>query len=278
VTRVHEPETVADAVGMLSSLGGEGAVLAGGTWVMRAPLRREAHPSDYVALRRIGELREIASGDGEVRIGALATHVELGTLDDGTGPLGALAEAGRRSAFPAVRNVATLGGNLAAPFPAADLVPPLLAAEAAVEVARAGGTEVLDLAAWLGGPRRRDEVVVAVRVPAPPGRRAWFERLTVRSGAEYSVASVAVSVDVDLDAGAVAAARVAVGAVEPVPLRVPAAEAVLAGRPLDEASAAAAGRAASDALSGRDELDAPGWYRLAVLPALIGRAIERLSD
>jgi carbon-monoxide dehydrogenase medium subunit len=266
VTRVHEPETVVDAVGMLSSLGGQGVVLAGGTWVMRAPLRQEEHAPDYVALRRVDELRGIASGDGEVRIGALSTHVELGTLDDGGGPLGALAEAGRRSAFPAVRNVATLGGNLAAPFPAADLVPPLLAAGAAVEVARPGGTEMLDVAAWLGAPRRRDEIVVAVRVPAPAGRRAWFERLTVRSGAEYSIASVAVSVDVDGDV------------VESAPVRVPAAEAVLAGRPLDRASATEAGRTAAEALAGRDELDAPGWYRLAVLPVLIRRAIERLSD
>jgi aerobic carbon-monoxide dehydrogenase medium subunit len=276
VTRVHEPETIADAVGLLSSLGGDGAVLAGGTWVMRAPLRRESHPPDYVALRRIEGLRGLESGAGEVRIGALITHVELGSLDDDAGPLGALAEAGRRSAFPAVRNVATLGGNLAAPFPAADLVPPLLAAEATVEVARPSGTEVLDLAAWLRAPRRRDEIVAAVRIPAPAGRRAWFERLTVRAGAEYSVASVAVSVDVD--AGVVTAARVAAGAVEPVPARVPAAEAELAGRPLDGTSAAEAGRAAAAALTGRDELDAPGWYRLAVLPALLRRAIERLKD
>jgi len=276
VTRVHEPGTVEEAVHLLERLGDDGAVLAGGTWVMRAALRDEALRPDYVSLRRIDALRGVTRIDRELRIGALETHVDIGGLDDGAGPVGALAEAARRSAFPAVRNVATLGGNLAAPFPEADLVPPLLAAEAEVEVARPGGTETVDVASWLSNRRRADALVVAIRVPVPAARRAWFERLTVRAGAEYSLVSVAVSVDLADDV--VTAARLAVGAVEPAPTRVAAAEAALIGRPLERGSAEEAGRAAAHALTAREGLDAPGWYRLAVLPALIRRAVERLRD
>jgi carbon-monoxide dehydrogenase medium subunit len=277
MTSVHEPESIEEAVGLLASLGGDAAPLAGGTWVMRAPLRDEALRPQYVSLRRIAELRAVERANGDVRVGAGATHADIAGADGAHRALGALAEAARRSAFPAVRNVATLGGNLASPFPEADLVPPLLAGEAALDVAHPGGTQAVDVATWLEAPRRADALIVAARVPAPPGRRSWFERLTVRAGAEYSVASAAVSVDVDADGRAVAA-RVAVGAVQQAATRVPAAEAVLTGARLERATGEEAGRAAGEALEGRDGLDAPGWYRLAVLPALIGRAVARLAD
>jgi carbon-monoxide dehydrogenase medium subunit len=276
MTVVHEPRTVGEAVELLSSLGDGGAPLAGGTWVMRAPLRGEALCRDYVSLRRIDALRAVERDDGEVSIGALTTHAELGALAEGTTALGGLAEAARRSAFPAVRNVATLGGNLAAPFPEADLVPPLLAAGATIDLVLPGGRQSVDIGTWLRGPRRKDALIERVRIPAGPDRRAWFERLTVRGGAEYSIASVAVSLDAARD-GVVTAARVVVGAVEALARRVEAAEAALVGRRPDRALGEEAGRAAAAALTGRDGLDAPGWYRTEVLPALLGACLARLA-
>jgi carbon-monoxide dehydrogenase medium subunit len=273
VSQIHEPATVDEAVNLLADLGEEGAALAGGTWVMRETARRP----HYVSLRRLERLLTTEESDGAVRIGALATHTDIGTLDAGTGPLGAVAEAARRSAFPAVRNVATLGGNLAAPFPQADLLPPLIAASAALEVAVPGATRQMDVASWVGDERPSGALILAATVPAPSGRRAWFERLTVRGGAEYSVVSVAVSVDLD-DDGSVAKACVAVGAVEDRPVRVPAAEAVLTGRRLDHAAGEDAGRAAAAALTAREGLDAPAWYRLEVLPALVARTVVRLAQ
>jgi carbon-monoxide dehydrogenase medium subunit len=272
VSQIHEPATVGEAVKLLADLGEEGAALAGGTWVMREAARRP----HYVSLRRLA-LLATEERDGAVRIGALATHTAIAALDAGTGPLGALAEAARRSAFPAVRNVATLGGNLAAPFPQADLLPPLIAASATLEVAVPGAIRQVDVGTWVRGERPGGALILAATVPVPAGRRAWFERLTVRGGAEYSVVSVAVSVDLH-DDGSVAQACVAVGAVEDRPVRVPAAEAALSGRRLDQAAGEDAGRAAAAALTAREELDAPAWYRLEVLPALVARAVVRLAQ
>jgi carbon-monoxide dehydrogenase medium subunit len=271
MTTIHEPATVEESVRLLAQLGGEGGPLAGGTWVMREPTR----PGPYVALRAVAELRGVRASDGEVRIGAMTTHAEIAALE-GHGPaLAGLVEAARRSAFPAVRNVATLGGNLAAPFPEADLVPPLLAAGATLELASAAGASEVSVEDWAAGERPAGALIVAARVPVPAGRHAAFERLTVRATAEYSLVSVAVSAD--LDGGAIAEARVAVGAAEPAPRRVPEAEAALAGRAPDAAAGEAAGAAAREALAARDGLDAPGWYRLEVLPALLGRALDGLG-
>jgi len=278
MSEVHRAATVDEAVGLLDRLGEEGGLLGGGTWILRAPLRHAPLKPHYVAVRDVAELAAVATGD-PARLGALATHAELGALEHGTGPLGALAEAARRSAFPAVRNVATLGGNLAArPFPEADLIPALLASEAVLELAGPDGRDRLDVAAYLADRDRRPpgELIASVSVPAPAGRRSWFERLTVRHAAEYSLASVAISLDVDAE-GVITDARVAVGAVEDLPRRVEAAEALLRRNELRALDAAEAGRVAAGALRPRDALDAPGWYRRTVLPELFTRAGARLG-
>lgn len=219
---VSFPESIEEAVDQLAALGRDGAALAGATWVMRAPLRGEPFRRRYVALQRLDELLHVRRGDSAV-LGSLVTHAGLASLD---GPLAALGEAARRSAFPAVRNIATLGGNLCAdPFPEADLVPALLAGDARVDVASPAGRDSVELEAFLATRTRRPdgELIVGVTVPAPPGRRSAFERLTIRGGGEYAVASVAVALDLDAD-GVVSAARVAVGSVEQAACRAGAAE------------------------------------------------------
>jgi len=269
---VYRAGSLEDAVRELSRLGDDGAPLAGCTWIMRAPSRGERLRRTYVSLQDLDELRRVVSGDPTL-VGALVTHAELGRLEHRA--LGALAEAARRSANRAVRNVATLGGNLCArPFPASDLVPALLACEATVQVISAAGTDKLELGGW--GTRPAGEIVTGVTLPAPEGRRSWYGRLTVRGSSEYPIAGVAVSVDVAGD-GTVAEARVAVGGVEEVARRVPEAEAVLAGASLSPAAGQAAGEAAAAAMVERDAVDAPGWYRLAVLPRLCRDIVERLG-
>lgn len=275
---LSRPTTVEEAVTELERLGESGAPLAGATWVMRGPLRGEQLLAHYVALTGIDELRRVEPGDPTV-LGALLTHTELGQLIAGTGPLGSLAEAARSSAFPAVRNAATLAGNLcASPFPEADLVPALLAGDAELELATSSGRRRLPVAEWVGtrAGRPPGELITHVAIPAPRGRRSWFERLTVRAGGEYAVASVAVSVDLGAD-GRVSAARVAVGSVGEIPQRSPAAEEALAGKKLDERAGEEAGRAAAAGIEPRDSVSAPGWYRLEVLPALVRRAAGRIA-
>jgi aerobic carbon-monoxide dehydrogenase medium subunit len=276
-SQVHRPASLAEAVRTLADLGPDAAALAGGTWVMRAPLRGEPAAPVYVALGGLAELRGIRSGDGAVEIGACVTHEELAALD-GPPAVAGLAEAARRSAFPAVRSVATVGGNIAARgFPEADLVPALLAAGARVVLATVDGERTEELAAYLAtrAGRPAGELIARVVVPAPAARRSAFARLTVRGGGEYAIASVALSAD--FDGETVTAARVAVGGVEPTARLSPAAAAALAGTGLDGTAAERAGQAAADECTAREGLDAPGWYRLAVLPVLTRRAAARIS-
>jgi carbon-monoxide dehydrogenase medium subunit len=278
VSEVRRPTSAADAAQQLRALGADGALLAGGTWIMRAPGREKPLAAVHLALDGIDELRGIDTGDEAVSIGAMVTHRELGAFT-GVPALDGLAAAAARSAFPAVRSVATVGGNLAAQgFAEADLVPALLAADARVELVSPDGPASAGVEDYLRtrGERPAGELIARVVVPAPAGRRSGFQRLTIRGGGEYAIASVAVSLT--LDGGVVSDARVAVGGVEPVARLCAAAAASLVGAPLDAAAAERAGREAAQECTARDGLDAPGWYRLAVLPALLRGAVAGLIE
>jgi aerobic carbon-monoxide dehydrogenase medium subunit len=277
VANVTRPQSLAEAIDLLDDFGPEGAPLAGGTWIMRDWQRGEQRKPHYVVLAGLDELRALEQGD-TVSVGALVTHEELARRL--TAPaIAALREAARTSAFPAVRSVATIAGNIAAePFPEADLVPALLACDAEIELAGPGGPSRDSLASLLGRrPRLEPGVLVRrVLIPAPAHRHSAYRRLTVRAGGEYPVASVAVSVDLDAS-GAVADARVALGSVEEQPRLSRAAAAALTGAPLDGARGQQAGEAAAEECEPRKALDAPGWYRRAVLPTLVREAVERLA-
>ena len=265
------------ALDALAERGAEGAPLAGGTWIMRAPLRHEAMGRAYVGLGRVAELGRIEIGDDHIVIGAGVTHARLAAALADLSDLQGLAAAAGRSANPAVRRAATVGGNLStAGFAAADLVPALLCLEAEVDIASRAGVQRLTLEAFLAARETLEpgHLLTQVRVPRSSARSA-HARLPLRKAGDYPVAILSLAVTCDV-AGRVERARVAVGSVEPVARRWPALEAALTGAPLDAASAErAAGDFAAD-FDGRDGVDAPGWYRVAVLPALARRAVAAL--
>lgn len=267
------PPDLAAAVAALDEPGAQ--PLAGGTWIMRAPVRGEPWAASYVALGNLRELRTLAV-DGQVRIGACVTHAELARATAGRPGLRALHMAAGRAANPAVRRVATVGGNLcAADFPAADLAPALLCLEAEVVLVEPAGPRALALDRFLHA--RGDEsgpvLLREVRV-REIGALAGHARLPLRlGGGDYPAAIVSLSAVVGPD-GAIERARVAVGSVEPVARRWPELEAALVGVAAEPARAAGAARETLGAWSGRDGVDAPGWYRVRVLPALVGRALQ----
>jgi carbon-monoxide dehydrogenase medium subunit len=262
---VATPESVSEAVGLLSSVEGS-APLAGGTWIMRRP-PDERNGSLYVSLQRIRALQALEL-DARARFGACVTHAALASALRRDDRLSGLRDAAGRSANPAVRTLATIGGGLAAAgFPSSDLVPALLALESGVETA-AG--EQLTIDAFLARRETQADLLTAVVVPALPARSAHV-RLLLRPAGDYPVAIVSVA---DAGEGPV---RIAVGSVSSVPFRWTALEDELGG----DDSPAAAGAAAREllpTLTPRDGVDAPAWYRAEVLPTLVERAFAQLRD
>ncbi len=269
--------TLADALAALAERGVDGAPFAGSTWIMRAPLRHERTSPAYVAIGRVPELGRIEIGEDVVVIGAAVTHARLAAGLGHLPEMRVLAEAAGRSANPAIRAAATVGGNLCTTdFAAADLVPALLCLGAEVDIASPAGVERLSLEDFLAvrsalGPGR---LLTQVRVPRSAALSA-HARLPLRKAGDYPVAILSLAVSREAS-GRVAQAHVAVGSVEAVARRWPALEEALVGTSLDATTAERIATGLAGAFSGREGVEAPGWYRVAVLPALVRRAVTAL--
>lgn len=270
--------SVADAVAALVDRAGSATPLAGATWVMRAPLRREPLSRSYVAISQIEALQRIDISGDEAIIGSCVTHAGLAEALAGHGDLAALATAASKSANPAVRQAATVGGNLCtAAFAAADLVPALLCLDAAVELEGPGGNQRLPIQEFLGLRHSLPTGSLLCRIVVPrSAARSAHARLPLRKAGDYPVAIASLSIEQD-DTGTITRAAVAVGSVEPVARRWPSLEAALVGRPLNTAWIGAQAERLAGEFTGRDGVEAPGWYRVKVLPTLVRRAVESLT-
>lgn len=271
--------TVADAVAILAERGAESAPFAGGTWIMRAPIRGEVQAPSYVGLGRIQELHTVDITANEIRVGACVTHARLIAALAAIDQCDGLKAAAGGAANPAIRQMATVGGNLSAwAFPASDLPPALLCLDASVELRTPGGQERLPIDRFLDIREKLEPgtLLTGVVIPRSP-LRTGHARLPLRKAGDYPVAIVGVAVGLGLD-GSVEDIRIAVGSVEPSARRWPELEEQLRGRPLDPRTARDLAETCVGAFTGRDSVEAPGWYRVRVLPALVRRAVEAVGN
>ncbi|MEW9518123.1 FAD binding domain-containing protein [Streptomyces tubercidicus] len=271
---LYRPGSVTEASWLLTDEQQCLVPLAGATWLMRSPLRREPWAAGYVSLGAVPELRVVERRPDEFRLGASLTHAQLAAATAGNRDVRVLHQAAAHSANPAVRARATLGGNLCtADFAAADLTPALLSLDARVAVLDSAGPRELPLAEHLrtrgtAGPRRLlTEVIVPRR-----RRLSGHARLPLRRAGDYPVAILSVAFTPDNE-GIVRDMQVAVGSVEPVARRWREVERLLVGHPADPELAERVARECTGALRGRDGVEAPGWYRERVAPALLRRAM-----
>jgi len=271
--------TVAEAIAALAERGDQAAPIAGGTWIMRAPIRQQPFERAYVAIGTIGELRRVDVSGSEVAIGACVTHAQLAAALANAPECNALMVAAAASANPAIRQVATIGGNLcAAAFAASDLVPALLCLDAEIELATTAGTERLPIARFLAQRGNPGAAVLLTRIFVPrKAARSVHVRLPLRKAGDYPVAILSLAAAIRPD-GRIETARVAVGSVEMVARRWETLEAELAGRPLDPQTAFELADANAASFEGRDGIEAPGWYRVKVLPSLMRRAAQALLE
>jgi carbon-monoxide dehydrogenase medium subunit len=261
------------ALDALSDYGAAGAPFAGGTWIMRSPIRHESLRPHYVAIGKIAGLSAVRIGTDTIEIGTAVTHATLAAALADLPEFGVLAAATGRSANPAIRTMATIGGNLSASeFAAADCVPALLCLDAEVEIASRNDRERLSLEHFLKMRSTLAPGRLLTRIVVPrKARNTAHARLPLRQSGDYPVAIVSLTVSVDA-LRRVQAVRIAVGSVEPVARRWDRLEAALLGRTLDPAQAADVAAELAGEFVGRDSVEVPAWYRVSVLPSLVRRA------
>ena len=273
--QVFSPESIEAALDLADRYGSDLLVIAGGTLAMSLINEGILSPRYAMTLHR-APLHGVRAAMNHFEIGAATTLMRLAGLAEV--PL--LADAAQHVGGWAIRNMATLAGNLFVPPPAGDAAVALLALDAEVVVARKGGTRQVPIdkffTGWMQTALRPGELVTRIDVPRPRGRTA-FLKCTRREMNAPAVVTVAAQVTRN-EAGLVTDARIALGAAGDFPLRARPAEAALKARPLDAPAIADAAAAALQAAQPFGDAIASEWYRRKMIGVYVRRALESIRS
>lgn len=287
VQRYLAPTSLDEALDVLAA-GAEVIVLAGGTDLMpQSRAGRVRAATTLLNIRRLPGLAEVARVGDQLQIGALTTVATLLTdpLVRAHAPL--LVQAADHFASDQIRNAATVGGNLCNASPAGDLLTPLLALDAEVELVHRGADGAtqrrwLALGEFFTGPgrtaRQPKELLTGLRLPcAGPQQLARFYKTGTRPALDISTISIALCARRD-DAGRLRDVRLALGAVGPTPLRARHAEALLEGSPLGQPLTAQAALCASEEATPIDDVRASAWYRKELVRNMTQRVLDDVTE
>jgi len=280
--QLHEARTLEDAATLTARHGPSARLLAGGTDLLVDLKTGRCTYDHLVSLNRIDGLRGVSAADGGLRIGALTTVTELTRSPVVRERFAPILDAALRMAAPQIRNVATVGGNIAAAVPCADLPPILTAMNASVALWSAGDIREVRLTEFFLGARRtvmqKGEILSAVHVPQPErGFGAAYERFSLRDGNAIAVASVAAGMTLDRD-GSVTDACVILGAVAPVPKIVAGADAAVIGDPPTEDSFSAAAELAVKTAEPISDVRGSAEFRRKIVGVLTRRALAKAHE
>jgi carbon-monoxide dehydrogenase medium subunit len=273
----YRPESVEEAIALLQRHDGARA-LAGGATLVAMLNARLVEPPALISLAGIAGLSGISRlADGTVRIGAMTRHSDTARSMAFEGGQRVVSAAALVIANPVVRNMGTMGGSVAFADPAADYLPALVAANAAIEIAGPGGKRVVPSGGfvldWYTPALAPDEIITGFVVPpATLGSIGIFEKLD-RTAGDFAIASVALILS--LDGGICRDARIAIGGCGPGPVRRGEAEALLVGSPLDAATVARAGLLLAAHCDPVDDMRASAEYRRRIVPRLLAKTIAR---
>lgn len=271
------PNTVEELFNLLNQQP-DTRIMAGGTDLLVAQRHGSQEHQSIIVLERLAELSMIEElPDNSVSIGAAVTFGSIvrNPLLKERYPL--LTQAASTVGGPAIRNMASIGGNIVTASPAADSLPALYLLDARLELRSATGSRIVAIDAFISGPRRTllQPGELISRIILPPAQQ-WniqcFEKVGRRKSLAIAVASLAAMLRL-ADDGSVLEARFAWGSVGPTVLRCPGAEAVLINKPLSEATLQDAAALVQQAVQPIDDIRATADYRRTVAGNLLFRLV-----
>jgi carbon-monoxide dehydrogenase medium subunit len=276
------PASLVEAIRLIVGRNGDASILAGGTDLIAQMARGERRPHLVVDVKRIPELMDLRFDGKVLRLGAAMPCAAVREHADVRRAFPGLLDAVELIGSEQIQGRASVGGNLCNGSPAADTVPALFALGAECVVAGPEKTRTVPVESFVRGPGEnvlaRGEILVEVRIPAPPPRSAdAYLRFIPRTEMDIAVVGAAVWLRLDAD-DRCAEARIALGAVAPTVIRVPAAEERLVGTTIDDEALDAAAAEASSAARPIDDVRGPAWYRRHLAAVLTRRAAKIALD
>jgi len=276
-----EPQTVEEALALLDPDDDQVRPLGGGTALMLMMKAGVFRPKRLVSLRKLAQLSGIAAtGEGGLAIGALTPLSDVERSAEVASRAPVIVRAMRRLSNVRVRNVATIGGNLAHGDPHMDLPPVLMALDASIAVKGRGGERSLRVEDLFAGYYetilQRDEIIVELRIPPQGARRAAYLKCTTGSADDWPALGVAISLEVD--GKAIGAPRVVVSAATEKAIRLRGAEQVLSGATIDDSVLARAGDAAAEEAETVSDVRGSAAYKRELIRVYVRRAVRQAFD
>ncbi len=257
----------------------DACLLAGGTDVGLWVTKQQRDLEQVIYTGNVRELRHMEVQDNILQIGAAVTISDaMATL---TRHFPALEKLFIRFASPPIRNAATLGGNITNGSPIGDSMPALIAAGASLLLRRGNETRMMPLEEYYLGYQqtalRDGEFLQSVHVPLPaPGTTLHAYKISKRF--DQDIAAVCAAFSLTLENGKVSAARVALGGVAAIPLRVGDCEQAMLGRDWNEATVRSAMAALEHALKPIGDMRASARYRQLLSRNLLYRFFRKTTD
>jgi carbon-monoxide dehydrogenase medium subunit len=266
---------------MLEAYGAKARMIAGGTDIMIALKHRLIRPEVIVDLSHLrAGLAGISVKDGALTIGAMTTYTEIERDQRVKRFARALAIAASQVGTYQIRNLGTIGGNLANASPAADSAPPLIALSARIHVLGKGGGRTIAAEDFFTGVKKSallpGEIVASVEIPAEEGVSSFWMRSARRNENVISVVSVAVASEVEGDR--FGTSRIALGAVAPTPILAKEGSSALTGSPVSQGTIEKAAILARSDCRPISDIRASADYRRHLVYVLTKRTIEAVLE
>ena len=269
-----EPTTIAEASRLFAQEHAQ--LLAGGTDLVIGMKALTEEPQSVISLQKIPGLTGVTTeADNSISVGAMTKAREVELSADIQQHHTALAEGAAEIGSIQIRNLATIGGNIAHASPAADAVAGLLVADAQVDIASADGERTVSIDELFTGPGQTvlapGEIITRFRLPSPASGSHYIKH-KIRE--VMDLAFIGVAAAVNLENGVITDARIGLAAVAPTPIRATEAENLLNGNELTAELLAQAGEAAAAAASPISDLRCSAEHRSEMVEVLTRRAVQ----
>jgi aerobic carbon-monoxide dehydrogenase medium subunit len=279
-----EPESIEEALTLLSKYSGKAKIIAGGTDLMLQIRLHTVRPEYVIDITRISGLDSVAFDDPQgLRLGALTTIRTLETSVELRKRYPIISQAASQLGSVAIRNVATVGGNLCNALPSAETSQVLVALSAQVRTIGASGERILPLEDFFTGVGQTilqpDELLLEILVPGlRPHTSGVYIKHSPRGPIDLAIVNIAVLLTMEPDKKVCKDARIVLGAVAPTPLRAVKAENVLKGQKIDIALIDRAAQVASDeARPRKGSIRGSFEYKKEMVRVFMARAIGEIT-
>ena len=281
----HAPSSLDEAIKLLDDLGDDAKILAGGHSLIPMMKLRLAEPTHLVDINGLSDLNYIKEQNGYLCIGAMTRESDLETSDLVAEKYPILKDTSEVIADPLVRNLATVGGNLAHGDPANDHPATMVALDAEIVVhgpvgMLTGGKRTIFVDDFFVGPLttalEENEILTEIKVPTPEGKfGAAYQKLERKVG-DYAIAGVATAIQFDGDT--CSKAGIGLTNVGPTPVRASEAQDALVGTTVSQEDADKAGELAAASSQPVGDHRGSEEYKRAIVRILTSRAIMQAKE